>query len=86
MAQPFLKTGKQRFLIARLNMDHPVRIEPSLRKRWCEEIGPSYDPKHFASGPRRNPRREHSRGRTVNRSITAPCNLMQASEAQSSSW
>lgn len=38
MAQPFLHTGEHRQVVARLDVDHPIRREPGLGDRRGEEI------------------------------------------------
>lgn len=85
MSQTFLETGEQRFLVAGLDMDHPVGLETGLRYRRGEKIGTRDDPEHLSLCPRGNPGREHRRRRPVDGAIAAAGDLMQASEPQPAS-
>jgi len=38
MSQALLGTGEDRFVVACFQIDDAVRLKPSLRKRWSEEI------------------------------------------------
>ncbi len=48
MPQAFLETDEDRFLIARLDIDHAVWHEPGLREGRGDQILPCDAPEHLA--------------------------------------
>ena len=86
MSQSFLETGQHRFLIRRLDIDHPVGRQPGLSEGRREEILAGDAPKHLAARPGGNSRGEQRRRRAVDRAIAAASHLMQGAERQSPVW
>jgi hypothetical protein len=53
--QPFLKAGKNRLLVAALEIDDAIGFQARLRQRRREKVGPGDAPHHLALGSGRNP-------------------------------
>ena len=83
MPQSFLETGQHRFLIRRLDIDHPVGQQPGLSEGRREEILPCDAPEHLAPRSRGNPRGKQRRRCAIDRAIAAAGHLMQGGERQS---
>lgn len=49
MTKPFLEAGEDRFLIARLDIDHATGRKSGLRDRRREQIRPGHAPQHLAA-------------------------------------
>lgn len=82
MAETLLEAGEHRLLVAALDIDHPVGIEPRLGERRREQVRPGDAPEHPARGARDNAGREQSRGRAVDGARPAARNLVQRAECQ----
>lgn len=85
MPKSLLETCKDRFLVAGLDVNHPVGPQPDLRDRWCKEIRSGHAPEHLSACSSSDSSREQRRCRAIDRSIAASGHLMQASNSQSSS-
>jgi hypothetical protein len=82
LAQPFLAAGEHRFLVLRLDIDHPVRLEPGRGEGRREQVRPGQAPQHPPPGPRRDPGGEKGRRRAVDRPVAAAGHLVQRPERQ----
>ena len=82
MPQPFLETGEQRLLIARLHIDDAVGQETGLGDGGRKEILPGDTPQHSTFCARRNSGGEERGGRAIDRAVAAACDLMQCAERQ----
>ncbi len=85
MSKSLLETGKDRFLVAGLDINHPVGWQAGLRNRWRKEIRLGHTPEYLSACSSSDSSREQRCGGTVDRSIAASGHLMQASNSQSSS-
>ena len=82
VAQSFLAAGEHRLLVAGLDMDHPIGMQPGLAQGRREQIGPGHAPEHRAAGTGDDPGREQRRCRTVDRAIGTTRHLMQGAKRQ----
>src|ERR1700683_2326856 len=82
MPQPFLETGEQRLLIARLHIDDAVGQETGLGDGGRKEILPGHTPQHPTCCARRNSGGEERGGRAIDRTIAAAGHFMQCAERQ----
>jgi hypothetical protein len=82
MAQTLLETGQHRLLVARLDIDHPVRGQANLRQRRREQIGLGHAPQHLACCACGDTSCEQCCRRTMDRTFAAACHLMQAAQRQ----
>src|SRR6202451_305370 len=82
MPQPFLETGEQRRLIARLHIDDAVGQETGLGDGGRKEILPGDTPQHPASCARRYSGGEERGGRAIDRAVAATGPFMQCAEGQ----
>ena len=80
--QALLAAGEHRLLVAGLDMDHPIGIEPGLAQGRREQVGPGHAPQHRAAGAGDDPGREQRRGGTVDRAVGATRHLVQGAERQ----
>jgi len=55
VAQAFLETRQDGFVVAGLDIDHPARRETDLRQRRRKEVLMGDAPQHLALGSRRDP-------------------------------
>lgn len=85
MPKSFLEAGKDGFLVAGLDINHPVGWQAGLRNRWSKEIRPGHTPEHLSACSSSDSGREQRCGRAIDRSIATSGHLMQASDSQSSS-
>src|SRR5205807_8955855 len=83
--QAFLETDEDRLLAARLDIDHAIGHEPSLREGRGEQILPGETPEHPATQPCSDSRRKERRGGAVDRAMAAAGHLMQRAKRQSAS-
>jgi len=86
MAQPFLKTGQDGFIVCRLDIDDAVGRQPHLGDGRGKQILPYHAPQNLALGPGRDARREQSRGGAINRAIAAAGHFMQRAHCQTAAW
>ena len=77
MTKPFLETSQERLLVARFDIDHAIRVEPSLRKGRSEKIGACDAPEDLALGSRGDTGDKEGSCRTINRAVAASRNFMQ---------
>jgi hypothetical protein len=82
MPQPFLETGEQRLLIARLHIDDAVGQETGLGDGGRKEILPGHTPQHPAFCARRNSSGKERSGRAIDRTVAASGHFMQSAESQ----
>jgi len=76
VTQAFLKATQESFLVADLDIDHAVGMQPSLRERRREEVAPSNAPENLAGKTGEDAgRKEGGRG-TMDRAIAAPGHFM----------
>lgn len=85
MPQPLLETGKNGFLVARLDIDYTVGRQPGLRYCRRKEIRPGHAPKHLPACAGRNTGREQCCCRAIDRAIATAGHLMQPAKRQSTS-
>jgi hypothetical protein len=83
MAQALLETGQHRLLVARFNINHPIRGQADLRERWCEQIGLGHAPQHLAGGACGDASDEQGRCRTVDRAFPAARDFVQTAQRHS---
>lgn len=83
MTQPFLETGEQGFLVARLQMDHPVRRQSGLRQSGSEQIRAGDAPQDLAAGPGRDSGGEEGGGGAIHCAMAAAGDFMQRADGQS---
>lgn len=82
MAQPFFHAGQNGLVVSGLDMDHPVRHEAGLFEAGRKEILPEDAPQHLALRPRGDASDETRGCRTIQCTIAAARNLMQAAKRQ----
>ncbi len=85
MPQTFLETDEDRLFVARLDIDHAIGHEPSLREGRGEQILPCDTPEHLTMQPRRDSRHKERSSRAVDRAMAAAGHLMQSAKCQSAS-
>lgn len=83
MAQSLLETSQHRLLVARFDINHPVRGQANLRQGRSEQIGLGHAPQHLAGGPCGYTGCEQRRCCTVDRAFPAARDFMQAAHCQS---
>jgi hypothetical protein len=84
MSKTFLETGKQGLVVASLNINNPAGRQACLGNGGREKVLAGYTPQHFSGRSCGNSRGKQGRRRSVHRTITSACNLMQTCQRQSS--
>ena len=84
MPQPFFKASEDGLLVAALEIDDAVGVQPSLRERRRKQVQPGETPEHLAARAGGDPRREKRGGRAINRAVAAAGDLMQRAKRQRS--
>ncbi len=82
MPQSFLETRQHRLLVARLNIDHPLRREPGRSERRREQILAGDAPQHAPFRPRCDPCGKECSGSPVDRAVAAARHFVQRAERQ----
>jgi hypothetical protein len=82
VAQGFFEAGKDSLVISCLDMDNPVRREPSRRQRGREQILAALSPQHLAPGPRCDPGGKECSGSAVDRAVASTGHFVQSAERQ----
>ncbi len=82
MAQTFLYTGQDGFIVPGLDIDHTVWREAGLGQRRSEEVGTREAPQHFAFGARGDSGRKEGGGGAVDGAVTAAGDLVQRAQRQ----
>lgn len=80
MAQPFLAAGENRFVVAAVEIDHPVGGQPGLGERRGEQVRPGGAPEHAACGARGDAGGEQGGGRAIDRTVAAAGDLVKPAE------
>ena len=80
--RPASPAGEHRLLVAGLDMDHPIGMQPGLAQGRREQVGPGHAPEDRAGGTGDDPGREQRRCRTVDRAIGATGHLVQGAKRQ----
>lgn len=82
MPQAFLDRGQERGLLAGLDIDDAIGMQPRLGQSGGEQVAPGQAPQHRALEPRRDPGSEQSCGRPMNRPVATAGHLVQRAERQ----
>jgi len=82
MPQPFLHAGEDGLVVARLEIDHPVRSEASLCQRRGEQVGAGEAPQHLAACAGGDPTGKQRCGSAIDRAVPAARHLMQRPESE----
>lgn len=82
VTKAFFKAGKERLLIACLDIDHTVRSEPRLRESRGEEVGSRDAPEHLSLGASRDAGGKKSSGGAIDRAVAAACHLMKSASGK----
>ena len=85
MAQTFLETGEEGFLVARLDINHAIGPEAGLGDGRSEEVLAGDAPQDFAARPGGDPSGKQRGGRAVDHPIAAASDLMQRAEREAAS-
>ncbi len=84
MAKTFLEAGHEGLLVAGLDIDDAVRLQPGVAERRGEQVRPRDTPEHRAGQASDDPGREQRGGRAAYGVVAAAGHLVKGSQGQTS--
>jgi hypothetical protein len=84
--QTLLKAGEDGLLVAALEIDDAIGVQPGLRERRRKQIQSGETPEHLAARAGGDARGKEGGGRTVDRAVAAARDFMQCAKRQRAAW